>query len=123
MTESRSELESFLHRWAEAIVTNDVGQMAPFVRDDWTLIDRPGLVTAEQFHSAVESGALRHESMCHDVLEVRVLTPDVALLVARGRTTGTYQDVALAADEWTTDVLVRDAAGWRCVLTQLTPVA
>lgn len=123
MTENHDELERFLHRWAKAIVTNDVSRMAPFVSDDWLLIDLPGLVTAEQFHSAVHSGALRHDSMTHEVLHVRQLAPDVALLVARGRNTGAFNGAPITADEWTTDILVRDDHGWRCILTQLTPVA
>ncbi|WHU49209.1 hypothetical protein QNM97_09665 [Gordonia sp. L191] len=64
-------------------------------REYGILIDRPGLVTAEQFHSAVESavesGALGHDSMTHDVVHVRQLTPDVALLVAPGRNTGRFR--------------------------------
>ena len=114
-------LEDFVHRWAEAIVTNDVTRMERFVTDNWVIIDQPGVVTRDQFHAVVESGALRHDTMEHEVIEVRRLAPDVALLVTRGRNTGYYRDQPISADEWTTDVLVRNPDGWRCTLTQLTP--
>lgn len=114
-------LEDFVHRWAEAIVSNEVTRMERFVTDDWVIIDRPGVATRDQFHAVVASGDLHHHTMSHEVIEVRQLSPDVALLVTHGRNTGSYLGQPLSADEWTTDVLVRTTDGWRCTLTQLTP--
>jgi uncharacterized protein (TIGR02246 family) len=115
------EIASFVHRWAEAIVTNDVERLARFVTDDWVLIDKPGRITRDMFHGAVVSGMLRHDTMTHDVLEVRRLAPDVAVVLTHGRNTGTFRGQPIEADEWTTDILVRTDDGWRCALTQLTP--
>jgi ketosteroid isomerase-like protein len=115
-------LEDFVHRWAEAIVSNDVTRMERFVTDDWVIIDQPGVGTRDQFHAVVASGELRHDTMTHEVIEARRLSPDVALLVTRGRNTGSYRGRPISAEEWTTDVLVRTPDGWRCTLTQLTPL-
>lgn len=115
-------LDDFVHRWAEAIVANDVTRMARFVTDDWVLVDRPGLATRDQFHAVVASGELHHDTMSHEVIQVRRLSPDVALLVTRGHNSGSYRGQPISADEWTTDVVVRAADGWRCTLTQLTPL-
>lgn len=117
-----SELEDFIQGWAKAIVANDVERMAQFVTDDWVLIDGPGVISRERFHAAVASGALRHDSMNHEVIDIRRLGPDVALLVTRARSAARFQGQQVTADEWTTDALVRTADGWRCALTQLTPV-
>lgn len=115
------ELAEFVHRWSEAIVANDVGRMDDFVTDDWVLVDRPGPITKQAFHDAVASGVLRHDAMTHEVLEVRRLASDVAVLVTHGRNRGSFRGEPIEADEWTTDILVKRPDGWRCVLTQLTP--
>lgn len=119
---SDDELAGFVHRWAEAIVANDVKRMERFVTDDWVIIDRPGVGTRDQFHAVVASGDLRHDTMSHELIEVRRLSPEVALLVTHGRNTGSYRGQQISADEWTTDVVVRTPDGWRCTLTQLTPL-
>lgn len=114
-------LESFVHRWANAIVANDVEQMARFVTDDWVLIDKPGVITRDTFHGVVAIGALRHTTMTHDVLDIRHLGPDVAVIRTHARNTAIFQGDQIEADEWTTEILVRSPDGWRCTLTQLTP--
>lgn len=115
------DLATFVHRWAEAIAANDVERMATFVTPDWTLVDRPGIVGAEGFHTAVATGLLQHHEMTHEIVEIRRLGADIALIVTHGRSTGTFRGQPIAADEWTSDVVVRHADGWRCVFTQLTP--
>jgi uncharacterized protein (TIGR02246 family) len=115
------EVATFVHRWAAAIVANDVEQIARFTTDDWVLIDKPGPISREAFHAVVASGLLRHDTMTHDVLGIRRLGHDVAIVTTHGRTIGTFQGQPIEADEWTTDILVRAADGWRCSLTQLTP--
>lgn len=114
-------LREFVHQWAAAIVTNDVARLERFVTDDWLIIDQPGVGTRDQFYAVVASGDLVHHTMNHEVLELRRLSADVALVVTHGRNTGSFRGQPISADEWTTDVLVRTADGWRCVLTQLTP--
>jgi uncharacterized protein (TIGR02246 family) len=114
------EIASFVHRWAEAIVANDVEQIARFTTDDWVLIDKPGPITRDTFHAVVGSGMLQHDTMTHDVLTIRRFGPDVAVITTHGRNTGSFNGQPTEADEWTTDVLVRANDGWRCALTQLT---
>lgn len=118
---SREELASFVHRWADGIVSNDVDRMASFTTKDWVLIDRPGAITRESFHEVVRSGRLQHHQMTHEVLDVS-RHGEVAIVRTRGRNTGTFDGEHIEADEWTTNVLVRQDDGWRCVLTQFTPV-
>lgn len=117
-----SELEQFIHRWAEAIVTNDVSEMERFTADNWVLIDRPGVITREAFHQVVRSGQLLHNSMAHEVLAIDRYGP-IAVVRTRGRNAAEFQGKPIKADEWTTNLLVEGADGWTCFLTQLTPVA
>lgn len=114
-------LESFVHRWASAIVANDVEQMERFVTDDWVLIEKPGVISRDTFHGLVADGVLRHTTMSHDILDIRHLGPGVAVVRTHGRNAGSFQGDLIEADEWTTNILVRSPEGWRCALTQLTP--
>jgi uncharacterized protein (TIGR02246 family) len=116
-----TELTSFVHRWADAIATNDVELIAPFVTDDWVLVDVGGHVTAEAFHDVVASGELHHDTMAHEVISIRRLGNDVAVITTHCTNTGRFRGAPITADEWTTAVVVRTDDGWRCVLTQLTP--
>jgi ketosteroid isomerase-like protein len=115
-------VSTFVHRWAEAIASNDVDAIEPFTTEDWVLIDGPGAIPRAKFHQVVADGTLRHDRMTHDVLDI---TPhgDVVVVRTRGRTSGSFQGAPIDADEWTTNVLVKESDGWRCALTQLTPVA
>jgi ketosteroid isomerase-like protein len=116
-----NEIATFVHRWAAAIVANDVEQIDRFTNDDWVLIDKPGPIPREGFHAVVAGGMLRHETMTHDVLAIRRFGSDVAIVTTHGRNTGAFQGQPFEADEWTTNILIRGSDGWRCTLTQLTP--
>lgn len=116
------EIGTFMHDWAEAIVSNDVAEMAPFTSDDWVLVDKPGMITRETFHRVVRDGQLRHTTMTHDILGVSRYGP-VAVVRTHGTNTAVFHGTAIEADEWTTNILVAGDDGWHCVLTQLTPRA
>lgn len=113
-------LQRFVHRWARAILTNDVGRMEPFTTEDWILIDRPGVIPRAAFHDVVASGDLAHEDMTHEVLGIDRYGP-VAVVRTRGRNSAVFRGERVLADEWTTNLLIEGADGWRCFLTQLTP--
>jgi ketosteroid isomerase-like protein len=116
-----TELANLTAAWNQAIVSNDVGAISQFMADDWVLVTpESGVIERARFLEAIESGALTHEAMDSDVLRVRIYE-DSAVLTARGRNNGTFQGHAFRADEWITDVFVKQQDGWRCVLTHLTP--
>lgn len=114
------EPANFIHAWANAIVSNDVAQMAPFTSEDWVLIDQPGVITRQAFHRVVADGVLQHTTMTHEILGVSRYG-QVAVVLTHGTNTAVFEGTAVHADEWTTNILVAGDGGWRCVLTQLTP--
>lgn len=121
------ELPAFLlaleERFTRAMVSNDVRQIADCVSDDWVLVTpEVGPVSRAGILSAIESGALTHDSMTNRVVRARDYG-DTAVVTSRGRNTGTFRGEPIAADEWITDVYRRIAGEWRCVLTHLTPAA
>lgn len=118
--EADPELVGFVHRWAEAIVTNEVERIAAFTTDNWILIDRPGAISRQAFHHVVATGELRHDHMTHEVLGIDRYG-SMAVVRTHGRNKGWFQGRPIEADEWTTNLLMHGPDGWRCVLTQLTP--
>lgn len=122
-TDDRQVFAALLEEWAAAIVANDVEWMRAFVTPDWTFVaPEGGVMPGTRFLEAVASGDLTHDMMRFDVLRVARLGDTVALVTSRGVNSGAFRGEPFSADEWTTDVFVRDDDRWRCALTQLTPV-
>ena len=108
--------------WAEAIVGNNAARIATFVTDDWVIVSESGISPGERFLTLVASGDLTHSAM--DVVgptRVRILG-ESALLTSRITNTAHYLGRQSDADEWTTDVFVRQDGRWLCALTHYTTV-
>ena len=117
------EFARIANEFARAICSNDGAQIAEFLSPDWVLITpEVGPVAREHFLRVIDDGTLSHHTMTIDIARVKVYG-DVALVTGRGRNTGTFKGQPIKADEWTTDIYRRAGGRWRCVLTQLTPVA
>lgn len=116
------EFQALLDAWAEAIVANDPEAIGKFADPDWILIGQGGVFPRDRFLESVGTGRITHDWMELDVLEVRHYG-DVVLVVVRGQNSGTFNGEAFKVDEWCTDVFVRRADGWKCSVSQLTPVA
>ncbi|MDD7964794.1 nuclear transport factor 2 family protein [Actinomycetospora lemnae] len=116
------ELIALVDDWAAAICSDDADRIAAFMDDDWAIVSWTGVTSREDFLSFVRSGALGHTRM-EGVGERRVrVYGDTAVLSVRVLSTAQYGGQDIPADEWTSDVFVRRPAGWRCVLTHITPV-
>lgn len=96
--------------------------MKSFTAANWILIDRPGVISHDSFHNAVATGHLRHDSMSHEVLGIDRYG-SIAVIRTRGRNSGLFQGHPIKADEWTINIVLKEAGGWKCFLTQLTPQA
>ena len=115
-----SELLALAAAWAEAIVANDTGRIAAFVTDDWVLVSDSGVSPGREFLALVDSGQLTHSAMAAvGATRVRIWG-DTAVLTARVTNTAHYQGQRFDADEWTTDVFVRQDGRWRCAISHYT---
>jgi ketosteroid isomerase-like protein len=111
------ELLDVAARWRDAIVANDADRIAGFVTDDWVLVDPSGISPGTRLLALIASGELTHSAMdIRGPTRVRVLGP-TALLTARIVHTAHHRGQRIDADEWTTDVFVRDGDRWLCALT------
>lgn len=118
-----AELARVEHAFNRAMVSNDVGAISDCITDDWVLVTpEAGVIAREHILRVIRAGDLRHDTMTKEVGRVKVYG-EVAVVTARGQNTGTFKGAPIAADEWVTDVYRKVDGRWRCVLTQLTPVA
>ena len=105
---------------AAAIAANDVLRIAAYLSEDWVIVSDSGISARAQFLALVESGELSHTAM-EMVGEPRVrVFGDVGIVTGRITNTAFYGGQRFDADEWTTDVFVRQAGRWRCVHSHIT---
>lgn len=115
-----TELLALAAAWAEAIVTNDASRIAAFVTDDWVLVSESGISPGREFLALVESGRLTHSAMAA-IGDTRIrVWGETAVLTARVTNTAHYLGRRFDADEWTTDVFVRQDGRWLCALSHYT---
>lgn len=120
---AEEELIAFANEWDRAMVENDAEAIGRYMADDWTIIGADGSVGDKAtFLGLVKSGALSHDVMESEDLNVRVYG-DTAVVTSRGVSGGKYQGQAFREVERVSCVVVRQAGQWRCVLTHLSRLA
>lgn len=121
MNAAELELLRLGEEWAEAMVANDADRIGSFMADDWVIVSERGISTKEDFLSFVRSGQLTH-SKFEMAGNARIRHyGDSAVLSARVVNTAHFGGQQFEADEWTTDVFVRQSERWLCVLSHITP--
>ena len=114
------ELLKLEKEFARAIVKNDAEAIGQFLADDWVIIDADGgIIDKARFLEVVESGALTHEMMESDDVEVRIYG-DSAVVSGLTRTKGKFMGQDFSTQERATDVFVMQNGRWQCVFSQLT---
>jgi ketosteroid isomerase-like protein len=117
---AEEELLKLEEAFADAIVKNDLEGIGRLVADDWIIIDpNGGIVDRTRFFEVIKSGALTHDTMESEDFRVRVYG-DSAVVTGITRTKGRFMGQKFRTHERATDVFVRRAGRWECVLTHLT---
>ena len=108
--------------WAEAMAANDADRIGSFMADDWVIVSERGISTKQDFLSYVRSGALSHSSfeMAGDA-RVKVYD-DTAVMTIRVANTAHFGGQQFDADEWATDVFVKEGDRWLCAHSHITAV-
>lgn len=115
-----AELRAAVAAWAEAIVSNDAARIAEFVTEDWAIVSATGVSPGKRLLELITNGDLIHTRMT-SVGDPRVqMLGDTAVVTALIANTAFYRGTRVDADEWTTDVYVRDGDRWLCTLTHYT---
>ncbi len=108
--------------WARAMVQNDAEAIGWFMAEDWTIVGPDGSVSDKAaFLGLVRSGALSHDVMEAEDVKVRVYG-NTALVMARGVSGGKYHGQTFREVERVSDVFVKQAGEWKCVLTHLSRI-
>jgi ketosteroid isomerase-like protein len=108
--------------WDTVLVENDAPGVASFMTDDWVYIDRTGAVSKTELIGWIASGRLAHHSM-HIIGQPRVTVHgDTGIVSARKASSGSWEGVAYTADEWISEVFVREDGRWLCALSHKCPV-
>jgi ketosteroid isomerase-like protein len=121
--ESIKQLLRFEKDFQDAIVANNAEAIGRFVTHDWIIVNTDGrIVEKDRFLAVVESGVLTHDAMRLDEPRVRIYG-ETAVVTGCATSAGKFMGAEFKTLERSTDVLVRVDGQWRCVLTQLTPIA
>jgi ketosteroid isomerase-like protein len=121
--ESIQQLLRFEKDFQDAIVANNAEAIERYVADDWIIVNADsGIVEKDRFLAVVKSGALTHDTMKLDEPRVRIYG-ETAVVTGCATSAGKFMGAAFKTLERSTDVLIRVDGQWRCVLTQLTPIA
>jgi ketosteroid isomerase-like protein len=105
------------------MIENDAEAIGLYMADDWKIIGPDGSVSDKAaFLGLVKSGALTHDVMTSEDLNIRVYG-DTAVVIARGVSGGKYQGQPFREVERVSCIFVRQQGQWRCVLTHLSRMA
>lgn len=108
--------------WAAAMVANDAAAIGSFMHDDWVIVSERGISTKEQFLSFVESGALTHSAFDMTGQARIKVYGDIAVLTCRVINSAHFGGQTFEADEWATEVFVKNDGKWLCVHSHITAV-
>jgi hypothetical protein len=101
-----------------AYETNDPKVISRLLSNDWTILEAiAGLKDKEQFLKAIIKEELLHTKMKKKVVHAR-LHNDVAIIVSKGKSEGTYMGDAFNTETWVTNIYKKDNLQWLCVMTK-----
>ena len=113
------ELIEVATAWDQAMVTNDANEIGRYMAPDWSIIGPDGSTSEKAaFLDLIRSGALTHSEMTSSDFQLRVYG-EAAVLISRGVSAGDYQGRAFRELELASNVFIKQAGQWKCVLTHL----
>ena len=115
------EVRAVAAAWDEALVGNDAPMVARFMTDDWVYVGADGITSRADIIGWITTGRLTHRSMDVVGADRVAAVGDSVLVTARKASSGTWDGVEYAADEWISEVYVRVDGRWRCALSHKTP--
>ncbi len=107
--------------WDAALVANDPVGFAGFVTNDWVYVGPAGATSKGDIVNAITAGRLAHHTMRTIGVPRVAVYRDTAIVTARKASTGAWNGVPYDADEWISEVYVRQGGRWLCALSQKCP--
>jgi len=122
MSSLKDEIVEFSDEWSRAIVANDADSIGSFCTDGWVLVSEHGVLTRDVFLTLVRTGQLAHESMQTQEVTAFHEYGETVVLAARVESVAIFGGQRFESNEWTSDVFIWSAGGWKCIVTHVTPV-
>jgi ketosteroid isomerase-like protein len=107
--------------WDAALIANDPAAFASFVSDECVYVGPTGATTMAEIIEWITTGNLAHHTMETIGVPRVAVYGDTVIVTARKTSTGAWDRIAYAADEWISGVYVRQSERWLCVLSQKCP--
>ncbi|MFI5736581.1 nuclear transport factor 2 family protein [Kribbella sp. NPDC051587] len=107
----------------EALLGNDAELISTFFTDDWVYVGPSGITAKTELIGWIASGRLAHHTM--ETVGPERIAPvgDSVVVTARRTSSGTWDGTPYRADEWISEILVRDDFGlWRKAFGQKSAV-
>ena len=112
-----AEILAISDAWDTALVSNDAPAIAAFMADEWVFVAPGGMTPKADLIGWIATGRLVHLSMRLVGAPRVAVHGTLVILTARKASSGTWDGTAYTADEWITEVYVRDRTYWSCVLS------
>lgn len=106
--------------WDEAMIRNNVEEIAEYMTDDWVIVGSNGITTKAIFLESIKSGVVTHHQMDSDQMTIKIYG-DTSIVISRGTSAGTYNGRSFDLYEWSTSIFIKKEGTWRCVSTMVTP--
>lgn len=107
--------------WDAALVRNDAELIATYMADDWVYVGPAGPTPKADIIGWIASGQLAHQTM-EAIGAPRVsVYGETAVITSRKRSTGTWDGVSYAADEWISETFALMEGRWLCILSHKCP--
>ncbi|MEJ5960892.1 nuclear transport factor 2 family protein [Pedobacter immunditicola] len=118
--DEEQELILLAKSWDEAMISNNVEEIAQYMTHDWVIVGSNGITTRAMFLESIRSGSVMHNKMDSDQMTIKIYG-DTSIVISRGSSAGTYNGRSFDLYEWSTSVFLRKEGTWRCVSTMVTP--
>ena len=107
--------------WDVALLANDATAFAGFVTDDWVYVGPTGPIAKADVVEWITTGRLTHDTMRTIGTPRVAVHGEIAIVTAHKASSGAWDGADYAADEWISEVYVRENGYWVCVLSQKCP--
>ena len=119
--QTEAEVLAVSASWDAALVANDPVGFAGFATNDWVYVGPAGQPRRATSSMPSRAGRLAHHTMRTIGVPRVAAYGDTAIMTARKASTGAWDGVPYDADEWISEVYVRQGGRWLCALSQKCP--
>lgn len=113
----KDEIRTNGEAFTQALLANDAGAVAEFMSEDWIYVGPGGITTKSELIGWIATGRLAHHSF-ELIGDERIAVHGATVLItAHRRSTGTWEGTPYATHEWLSEVYMKVAGRWRCLLS------